>query len=196
VGDDQLERSVQVDHCVVHPACTYVPFGGGAFRLDCKAAVADPTCGGTVVTTTSTTSSTAIPGPCGDGVRNVGESCDGGAYCTASCTFPSPSPGCCQEEVSCRPADDFILFFHLYSYCGGSSFEAAVRGGVCSAGGTCELVSFEPSPICCQLADSCSGGMTSGTNGLWNFRKTCDGARFGTTVHAAVCGPTGTCRPG
>jgi len=203
----------QIDHCVTYPACTYVPFGDGAFRLDCRDAVADSTCGGTVVTTTSTTSipststtsvpttsttsSTAISGPCGDGVRNVGESCDGGAYCTAGCTFPSASPGCCQDtEASCRSADGFILFFNLYSFCGGSSFDAAVRGGICSASGTCEVLSFDPSPICCQLAGSCSGGMTSSTSGLWNFRNVCEGAQGGTTVPAAVCGPTGTCQPG
>jgi hypothetical protein len=203
----------QIDHCVVYPTCTYVPFGGGAFRLDCRDAVADPTCGGTVVTTTSmasipststtsvptttSTSSTAIPGPCGDGVRNVGESCDGGAYCTADCTVPSASPGCCQDaEASCRPANGFVLFFNLYSFCGGTSFEAAVRGGVCSVGGTCEVLPIDDVPLCCQLTGSCSSSTANDTGDLWNFRNLCEGAQGGTVVHAAACGPTDTCQPG
>ena len=197
----------EIDHCVVYPACTYVPFGGGSFRLDCRDAVADPTCGTPPTSTTSSTSttsvpgttsttSTVVPGACGNGVRNTGEPCDGGAYCTAGCTFPSPSPGCCQQEASCRPADGFILFFNLYSYCGATSFEAAVRGGQCSPGGTCEVLPIDDVPLCCQLADSCYDATANDTSDLWNFRNVCIGARSGAVIHAAVCGPTGTCQPG
>jgi hypothetical protein len=194
----------QIDHCVVYPTCTYLPVHGVGFRLDCLDAEAETTCGGTATTTSttsttsipSTTSTTVIPGPCGNGVRNTGEPCDGGAYCTTGCTFPSPSPGCCQEEASCRPADGFVLFFSLFSFCGGSSFEAPVRGGVCSAGGTCDVLPIDDVPLCCQLADSCSGSTANDTSDLWNFRNICVGAQSGTVVHAAVCGPTGLCEPG
>src|SRR5262249_14092990 len=48
---------------------------------------------------------------CGDGIRQVCEQCDGGAYCTATCTLPSLAPGCCQDGSTpgCRDASGFDL---------------------------------------------------------------------------------------
>ena len=191
----------QIDHCVVYRACTYLPSRGVGFRLDCLHAEADPTCGATATTTsttrtTTTTSTTVIPEGCGNGMRDPGEPCDGGAYCTTGCTFPSPSPGCCQQEASCRPADGFVLFYSLYSYCGATSFDATVRGGLCSAGGTCEVLPIDPVPLCCQLAGTCSDVTASDTTGLWSFRNVCVGSQGGNVVHGSVCGSTGMCEPG
>ena len=173
-------------HCVVYQSCAHRALAGGGFRLVCDDAEADALC-------------QAVPSGCGNGVREVGEPCDGGAYCTSECTFPSASPGCCQGETSCRPADGFVLYFSLYSYCGPVGLPDAqtpAPGGICSAAGTCDVPPIEPVPLCCQLAGTCSAETSTNTSDLWSFRNVCIGALGGTVVHAATCGAGGTCEPG
>jgi hypothetical protein len=153
------------------------------FKLVCRDPIADA-------------SGTAIPIPsvCGNGTRDVGESCDGGTYCTGDCEFPSLSPGCCQAEATCRDASGFILNGSLYGFC---SPDAPVQGGVCSAGGTCDIHPLQPVPLCCQLSGSCNQTTANDTQDLWSFRNVCAGSFPGGTVQrAATCGPTGTCEPG
>jgi hypothetical protein len=175
--------SETLDHCVVYRFCARRVLRSGGSRLDCLDPEADPLC-------------RAVPAVCGSGVREAGEACDGGAYCTSGCAFPSLSPGCCQAETSCRSADGFSLNYSLMQYCGGFGGETPVQGGVCSAGGTCEQLAIDPVPLCCRLAGSCYDATVNSTSGLWSFRNNCTGAQGGDVVPAAVCGPTSACEPG
>jgi hypothetical protein len=168
--------------CVTYRSCTYRPLNGGGFRFGCDDPEADPRCRG-------------VPNVCGNAVREPGESCEGGAYCTASCTFPNLSPGCCQAEMSCHPADGYAHYFYLMQACGGFNGDTPVQGGICTSG-TCEQRAFDTVPLCCQLAGSCSDGTASSTSGLWSYRNICYGAQGGEVVPAATCGPTGVCEPG
>lgn len=178
--------ALTLHHCVAYRSCTHRTLAGGGFRLVCDGAEADALC-------------QAVPSGCGNGVRETGEPCDGGAYCTPDCTFPSPSPGCCQAQASCRAADGFVLYFSLYSYCGPAGLpdaQAPVPGGICSASGTCDVLPVQPVPFCCQVGGACSGETAADTGDLWNFRNVCVGSQGGTVVPAAVCGAGGTCEPG
>jgi hypothetical protein len=178
----RVENGGTIDHCVAYPSCTHHALAGGGFKLVCGDPVADASC-----------AAIPVPGVCGNGIRDVGESCDGGTYCGGSCQFPSLSPGCCQAESTCRDATGFILYFHLMSFC---SPDTPVRGGLCSAGGTCDIQPLQPVPLCCQLSGSCNEDTANDTQDLWSFRNVCVGAMGGTPQPAATCGPTGTCEPG
>jgi hypothetical protein len=172
-----------IDHCVTYRSCTRRALGDGGVRVVCGSPEPDPAC-------------RAVPPVCGNGVREAGQSCDGGPYCTSNCYLPNLSPACCQAASSCHAADGYYHYFYLTQACGGFNGDTPVTGGVCSAGGTCEQIGFDPVPLCCQLSGSCRDGTVSSTSGLWSFRYGCDGAQSGQTIPAAICGPTGACEPG
>jgi hypothetical protein len=69
--------------------CGMIADGCGG-TLDCGTCTLPKTCGG------GGTPNVCGPAVCGDGIRDVGEQCDGGAYCSATCTLLSLAPGCCQ----------------------------------------------------------------------------------------------------
>jgi len=139
---------------------------------------------------------------CGDGIREVCEQCDGGPYCSATCTLPSLAPGCCQGGIpGCADASGFSLNFYMYQYCVlGLGYTTAVNGGVCSQAGTCDILPLQPVPLCCEsnIDGTCSNdGIVSDTGQLWRFINTCEGEFLNRhTVPAATCGPAGTCVPG
>jgi len=131
----------------------------------------------------------------------VGEQCDGGAYCTASCNFPSIDPGCCQGGIpGCAAALGFPFISTMQGYCLDHGYTTAVPGGVCSGGGTCDILPLQPVPLCCRsiLDGTCSNdGIVSDTGQLWRFSNACYGSDLAhQTIAPATCSPAGICIPG
>jgi len=165
--------------------------------LDCGTCTLPQTCGG------GGTPNVCGPAICGNGIRDVGEQCDGGAYCTASCYLLSLAPGCCQGGIpGCADASGFSLDFNMHQFCLSRGYATNVSGGVCSQAGTCDILPLLQSvPLCCEsnTDGTCShDGIVSDTFGLWWFFNHCEGITNRTyhTVPAATCGPAGTCVPG
>ncbi|MBK8010305.1 MAG: hypothetical protein IPK13_03095 [Deltaproteobacteria bacterium] len=78
---------------------------------------------------------------CGNDVVEPGEDCDGGACCTASCTFASPATQCrASSDISCDPAES----------CSGTSETCPSDTNNCSS---CVV----PAGTCATNADCCSG---------------------------------------
>ena len=196
--------------------CGMIADGCGG-TLNCGTCTLPQTCGGgtpnvcgstttttTTTTTTSTITTTTTLAPvCGDGIREVGEPCDGGAYCSASCTLPSLAPGCCQDgsTAGCADASGWSLDYYMYNYCISHGWTTNVDGGVCSQAGTCDILPLQPVPLCCEsnTDGTCShDGTVSNTGALWWFFNHCEGITNRTyhTVPAATCDPAGTCVPG
>jgi len=155
----------------------------------------------TTTTSTSTTTTTSLPPPmCGNAIREVGEQCDGGNLCTASCTLTGLAFGCCEfpndHVPACLAADGFSLNFNMYSYCLAQGSMQNVTGGICGASGDCEIVAIDPVPLCCQAAGSCADTVASSSAGLWQFYNGCEGlTSFSShTVVAATC-VAGVCTP-
>src|SRR5262249_60660266 len=95
--------------------CGMIADGCGG-TLDCGTCTLPETCGAG-----GRPNVCGLPPVCGDGIREVGEPCDGGAYCTVSCTFPSLAPGCCQGGIpGCANASGFSTDFNMHSYCLGN----------------------------------------------------------------------------
>lgn len=200
-------------HCTRFAAadCAYEPLDAGTgWKLRCGHGVADPSCGAiptttsTSTSTTTTTSSTFPPSVCGNGVREHGEECDGGALCTADCRQSLQS--CCQSANVCSEGPVFSLIYYLYGWCQGIFPDAQpVPGQVCGADGQCADLPIEPVHLCCQLATSCNDDVlgahnpASSTSELYYFLYYCNGgAGLGTgpsMVVNASCGSGGTCVP-
>jgi hypothetical protein len=149
-----------------------------------------------------TTTTTTLAPVCGNGIREVGEECDGGAYCSATCTLLGLAPGCCVggSTGGCADASGWSLNYYMYSYCLSLGGATNIVGGVCSAG-TCSVLPLaSPVPLCCasNTDGTCShDGTAAGTADLWHFFNYCEGITMRTyhTVPAAVCGPAGVCVP-
>jgi len=153
-----------------------------------------------------TTTTTTQPAVCGNGIREVGEECDGGAYCSATCTLLGLAPGCCVGGSinGCADASGWSLDYYMHSYCQslGGIMATNIDGGVCSAG-TCSVLPLASSvPLCCasNTDRTCShdgDGTAANTADLWHFFNYCEGITMRTyhTVPAAICGPAGVCVP-
>src|SRR5262245_4183692 len=92
------------------------------------------------------------PAVCGNGTRETGEACDGGAYCTPQCTFPSLAPGCCDDAdgtTECRDEPEWSLYYYLMQSCLSHGSQAPVPGGICAAGGSCVILPIDSVPLCC-----------------------------------------------
>jgi hypothetical protein len=148
-----------------------------------------------IATTTSVTSTLPLA-VCGNGTREPGEACDGGAFCTPDCTLVTLAPGCCQGAGSCQDASGFSLNYYMYSFC---LPDPNVPGGVCSPGGTCDMRAIDPVPLCCEASDGSCGdtGTVSDTAALWQFFNYCEGITMRTshTVAGATCATSGHCEP-
>src|SRR5262249_36363905 len=144
------------------------------------------------------TSNVCGPAVCGNGIRDVGEQCDGGAYCTATCTLPSIAPGCCQDgRPGCQDASGFVLNFDMMQFCQSQGWTTNVPGGVCSQAGTCDILPLQPVPFCCEPGlNPCFSATPSSTADIWHFVNGCTGPSVSHTTPAATCGPAGTCVPG
>jgi hypothetical protein len=148
----------------------------------------------TTTSTSSTTSSTIAAAVCGNGLREPGEQCDGGALCTAGCVQTIPS--CCLFVDHCAAAPTFSLAGNLAMYCGAlSGGVTPIAGGLCAADRSCAPVAIATVPQCCQLTGSCYDGSASSTAGLWSFLNGCTGAQLGTVVIGSACGSDGLCHP-
>jgi hypothetical protein len=173
-------------HCTkFHAAsCAYAAVDGGTgYKLKCTGGVADLQCG-------------AKP-TCGNGIRESGEQCDGGAGCTAECYQGIFS--CCQDaEDQCRAAPAFSLQYYLYQYCTAANFTSQPRPGLmCGADGVCTDAAIEPVPVCCQQETSCYDGTVGVVSGLWSFQYNClQGTGIGGPRHIVIngsCGGDGVC---
>lgn len=154
----------------------------------------------TTTTTTSTSTTSLPPAVCGNGVREVGEHCDGGNLCTGTCTLQGISYGCCtfSDGSACVAANGFSLNFNMYQFCLSRGASANVPGAICNATGGCEVQAVDPVPLCCQHPDgTCQGTVANSTAGLWYWYNGCEGASFFSshTVVAASCSSSGTCTP-
>src|SRR5262245_22911736 len=139
---------------------------------------------------------------CGNGIREVGEQCDGGSFCADNCTLLGIAPGCCVGGTTqgCADASGWSLNYYMYSYCLSLGGATNVVGGVCSQGSCSVLSLAAPVPLCCasNTDGSCTFSETeNNTAGLWHFFNYCEGATMRTyhTVPAATCGPAGVCVP-
>ena len=151
------------------------------------------------------TTTTTLAPVCGNGIREVGEACDGGAYCTAECDLVSLGPGCCQggSTGGCVDAPNISLDYYLYNYCLSLGGASHVPGGVCSAAGTCQILTLAaPAPLCCtsNSASDClprDNTPVPNTGALWSFYHYCEGytSRTYHSVAGAACGPAGICIP-
>ncbi|MBK8010238.1 MAG: hypothetical protein IPK13_02760 [Deltaproteobacteria bacterium] len=86
---------------------------------------------------------------CGNGIIEAGESCDGGACCTASCTF-APSASVCR--VSAGTCD-------LAETCSGTSATCPADGFL-AAGSVCRAsadLSCDPAEVCTGASSTCPG---------------------------------------
>src|SRR5262245_48911451 len=184
--------------------CGTIADGCGG-TLDCGTCTLPQTCGGCP----GMPNVCGVAPVCGDGIRDVCEQCDGGAYCTASCTLPSLAPGCCQGGIpGCADASGFSLDFNMHQFCLAHGYATNVPGGVCSQAGTCDGLLLQPVTLCCESnTDGTCGEQfpppgvartVTSTGELWRFFNTCEGItnRAYHTVPAATCGPAGTCVPG
>jgi hypothetical protein len=177
--------------------CGMIADGCGG-TLNCGTCTLPQTCG-----CAGTPNVCGVAPVCGDGIREVCEQCDGGVYCSATCTLPSLAPGCCRDGSTpgCADASGFSLDFDMYQYCVLIlGYTTAVNGGVCSQAGTCDILPLQPVPLCCEsnIDGTCSNdGIVSDTGQLWRFVNNCEGMFLNRhTVPAATCGPAGTCVPG
>jgi hypothetical protein len=126
-----------------------------ARRWDIRNATAEPGCPASdITTTTSTTSTTTLLAVCGNGVREIGEACDGthvGGFCTmwgASGCFPDGAASECQ---CCIPPAGASTF--LFTECCNGGQCTFLGTHYCECPGTCE---DGPFPTC---GGSCTGGM-------------------------------------
>src|SRR5262249_22588544 len=131
-----------------------------------------------------------------------GEQCDGGAYCTASCTFPSLAPGCCQDGSTpgCADASGFSLNFNMHQFCLSLGWATNVPGGVCSQAGTCDFIGFQAVPLCCESntdGTSSQDDIGGSPYALCHFFTLCEGIPLASyhTAPAATCGPAEPCVP-
>lgn len=138
---------------------------------------------------------------CGNGVKETGEACDGGACCTSSCTFRPNTFTCRASAGICDPAESCTGSSALCPSDAKSSSQCRASAGVCDLAESCDGVSnacpadiFSSGNVCrasagaCDLAESCTGsgaicpvnvfqlaGVSCGDS-LWcNGDETCDG---------------------
>jgi hypothetical protein len=165
--------------------CAYTALDGGTgWKLRCHNGVADPSCSARAV--------------CGNGIRESGEECDGGALCSPTCHQNLAS--CCQGAGACTDAPVFSTLYYLSLYCsgqlGGSQPDA---GLVCQPDGGCADLPVDPVPVCCQTPLGCGDGSAASTSQLYFFLYYCNqGAGLGSgpyMVVNATCGAAGLCVP-
>jgi len=185
VGVTVTNGSDTINHCTKFPAgsCVRTSLDSGTgTKVVCANGIADPSC-------------TAIP-VCGNGIREQGEQCDGGAACGPTCGQGIPS--CCQGAGVCIDAPLFSLYNTLQNYCSAQMFGSTPSpGGACMPDGTCVVEPVAPLAMCCQqTASTCSDEVGASTADLWHFQNVCRGAYLGTVVPLATCGAGGVCEPG
>jgi hypothetical protein len=173
------------NHCTKFLAgsCTFKSLDAGTgVKIVCPHGIADPSCA-------------ALP-VCGNGIREQGEQCDGGAACGPTCGQGIPS--CCQGAGVCQDAPLFSLYNTLANYCSAQMpGSTASPGGICMPDGSCVVEPVAPLSMCCQQTPStCFGEVEANTGALWHFQNVCRGAYFGTVVPLAMCGAGGVCEPG
>jgi hypothetical protein len=171
-------------HCASFaPArCAWIPLDGGAgWKLRCDGGVADLACG--------------AKSTCGNGIREPGEECDGGALCTAECRQGMAS--CCQGAGQCIAAPAFSLQYYLMQYCSG--YGTPVAGQVCRVDGSCADEGIDPVPVCCQEETTCYQQSASSVAQLWYDQYYClAGSGIGGPRHIVIngtCGGDGSCVP-
>jgi hypothetical protein len=140
----------------------------------------------------SITAGTAGP-VCGNGTVEAGEACDGGACCTASCTFVAmgtscrASAGACDVAEVCTgasatcPADGFAAV--------GTTCRASV--GACDVAETCTGTAACPADAAQPAGTACGGA----PSGLCDAQDVCSGTVGATAVCEARFAPSSTvCR--
>ncbi len=129
---------------------------------------------------------------CGNGIREVGEECDGGPACTEACT--QTIANCCAGAGVCLAAPPFSLAGVLWQYCGGAlPGGTPFPGAVCQPDGSCAVLPLDPIPVCCQGTGTCFEGTADSTSTLWSFHNSCQAPLNGITVPTASCSVSGAC---
>lgn len=131
----------------------------------------------------ATPSVTSMPATgCGNGTVEVGEHCDGGPYCDATCGFAFPSLCCAVGQQACialaeiAQADQCFLAGatpHVGASCV-SPDPSCVPGQPCA--GACEPATFAATHFCCESGGTCSERTLSNTESLASFLLQCGAA--------------------
>jgi hypothetical protein len=168
------------------------PCGGDAGTIESRADAFASSVGtpiaGPPPSTTSTTSTT-VPGLCGNGIVDPGEQCDGQSYCGAGCAFGPTA--CCLITGGGPSCIDFQPTRQTCLSCMGAG--GACVTGVC--GGTaCEDQSIPSVTVCCQFDDGCATDVAASIGELGHLYFGCAGEGF--PFGMGICGVDRICHPG
>jgi hypothetical protein len=176
--------------------CGMIADGCGG-TLDCGTCTLPQTCGG------GGRPNVCGPTVCGNGIREVGEQCDGGAYCTAYCYLLSLAPGCCQgastttTTTSSTTTSSTTIFGTTTTISSTTTTTQSVGGAFLESttgtpGGTCGNTRDGSNVLIENLTISgCADA--SGWSLNYYMYQYCLSLGYATNVPGGVCSQAGTC---
>jgi hypothetical protein len=165
------------------------PCAGDVETIEYLADRAATAIGALIAGAPTSTTSTTVPGVCGNAIVEPGEQCDGQLFCTPGCTIGPTA--CCifppTEPVTCFP---FTSNRNTCLSC--ISDGGTCETGLCGPNGACEDAAFAPVPICCQFFGGCETDVVSSIRELASIECDYGGSLFG----VGICDVDGLCHPG